>query len=136
MDKVVGQPFISLNCQTRSFSHQSKCNESEQNLTVTSRYQSHSRLRNNVPAQQIAKKYDWFLFVVCYFLLVLTVLVYYGCRYIHVTINTIICHHCSEKLFCIENIFNPHHPSEAGPNCSRVRRPWTCCDHSSHPIWK
>ena len=43
MDKVVRRPFISPNCQTGSFSHQSKCNESEQDLTATSKYQSHGQ---------------------------------------------------------------------------------------------
>ena len=73
MDKVVRRPFISPNCQTGSFSHQSKCNESEQNLTATSKYQSPSRQGNNVPAQQTAYKQDWFLIVSYYYL---TVLVY------------------------------------------------------------
>ena len=81
MDKVVRRPFISPDCQRGSFSHQSKCNESERNLTAT------TRQGNNVPSQQTAYKQDWFLFVSYYYL---TVLVYEVCRYIHVTINAIL----------------------------------------------
>ena len=59
---------------------------------------------NNNTAQQTAFKQDWFLFVSYYYL---TVLVYKGSRYIHVTINPIILSSLLilKKLFRIENQF-------------------------------
>ena len=121
MDKVVRRPFISPNCQTNSFSHQSKCNESEQHLTAT----SNQRAGWEIMSHQAG------------LLSVLSAVTCLSLKYIYLTLqfqfpkNATIIHSSMSNFIIIvrtESIFNPHHPAETGPNRSRICRPWT----SSH----